>query len=107
MPNYKTDVEFVSLLARELKITPEETKDYIKAFSKCLKKVLVVNGWTNIRGFGVWEVKQRRGGKGRNIRTGEEINIPIMMTVKFRAAYSLKQIVNERIRRVRKERLGI
>jgi len=107
MPNYKTDAEFISLLARELRITPDETDDFLKAFSKCLKTVLAINGWTNIRGFGVWEVKQRRGGKGRNIRTGEEVDIPIMMTIKFKAAHSLKQIVNERIRRVRKERLSI
>lgn len=107
MPRYNTDQEFISLFARELKISPQEVKEVIKIYNTSIKKLLIINGELNIRGLGKFVLSQRKRGKGRNIRTGEVVEIPITITVKFRPAHSFKQIVNERVRRVRKEKLGL
>jgi len=47
----------------------------------------------SISGIGIFEVKIRKGRKGRNPRTGETIQIPEMRVPKFRAAKGLKEAV--------------
>jgi len=46
-------------------------------------------------GFGNFYVAKRAAGKGRNPRTGEDINIKASKTPKFRAGKLLKDTVNE------------
>ena len=45
-------------------------------------------------GFGSFKVVQRAARKGRNPRTGKEINIPASKAVKFTAGKLLKEEVN-------------
>ena len=45
-----------------------------------------------LRGFGVFLVKPRRQGIGRNPRTGQEIPIPPGRTIRFRPGKDLRDI---------------
>jgi DNA-binding protein HU-beta len=45
-------------------------------------------------GFGTFAVATRAASKGRNPRTGQEINIPASKVPKFKAGKSLKDAVN-------------
>lgn len=45
-------------------------------------------------GFGTFAVSHRAASKGRNPRTGEEINIPASKQPKFKAGKGLKDAVN-------------
>lgn len=45
-------------------------------------------------GFGTFQAKQRAARKGRNPRTGEELDIPASKLPSFTAAKSLKNKVN-------------
>jgi DNA-binding protein HU-beta len=47
-----------------------------------------------LTGFGVFVVAQRKGGKGRNPQTGEEITIKASKQPRFRAGKQLKDAVN-------------
>ncbi|MHA1547396.1 MAG: HU family DNA-binding protein [Alphaproteobacteria bacterium] len=47
-----------------------------------------------IIGFGNFAVTQRAASKGRNPRTGEEIDIPASKSPKFRAGKGLRDAVN-------------
>ena len=60
------------------------------AISDSLKKKQDVR----LVGFGTFSTTQRKAGKGRNPRTGEEIKIPATSTVRFKAGKSLKDSVN-------------
>ncbi len=46
-----------------------------------------------LRGFGVFLVKPRKRGIGRNPRTGEEIRIPPGRTIRFKPGQGLQNIV--------------
>jgi DNA-binding protein HU-beta len=46
-----------------------------------------------ISGFGVFETAERGPSKGRNLRTGEAIDVPAMTQVKFRPGKPLKDAV--------------
>ena len=45
-------------------------------------------------GFGTFSVAQRKASKGRNPRTGEEIDIPASKQAKFKAGKALKESLN-------------
>lgn len=45
-------------------------------------------------GFGTWETSSRKSRKGRNPKTGQEINIPAKTVARFRAGSSLSDRVN-------------
>jgi DNA-binding protein HU-beta len=45
----------------------------------------------SIQGFGSFKVVDRKARKGRNPRTGEEINIPASKAVKFTPGKALKE----------------
>ncbi len=45
-------------------------------------------------GFGTFTVKHRKAREGRNPRTGKPIKIPASYNVGFKAAPTLKQLVN-------------
>ena len=47
-----------------------------------------------LRGFGVFQVKPRKRGIGRNPRTGQEVRIPPGRTIRFRPGKELQQIAD-------------
>ena len=47
-----------------------------------------------LRGFGVFQVKPRKLGIGRNPRTGQEVRIPPGRTIRFRPGKELQQIAD-------------
>lgn len=49
----------------------------------------------SIKGFGTFKVEERAARKGRNPRTGEEMEIPASRTVKFTPSSVLKEQLNK------------
>jgi DNA-binding protein HU-beta len=45
-----------------------------------------------LRGFGVFQVKPRKRGIGRNPRTGKEVKIPPGRTIRFKPGKELQNI---------------
>ena len=44
-------------------------------------------------GFGTWTMKKRKPRKGRNPKTGQEIDIPATKTVSFKPSPGLKSVL--------------
>ncbi len=106
MAKYNTDPEFISELAQRLNIKPDYAKEITKAFTDSVRNLIVTNGILNVRGLGFFHTRTRKGGIARNPHTGQEMKIAVMMRIIFRPSHSLKQAVNERAKRVRKEQIG-
>lgn len=60
-----------------------------------IQRALEVDGRYAISGFGSFEVKQRAARKGRNPKTGEEIDIAASKSVNFKPAGALKDLLNK------------
>ncbi len=54
-------------------------------------EVLFKHGRVEIDGFGTFELQMRKARRGRNPRTGDRIDVPAKVTVKFKPAGSLKR----------------
>jgi len=64
----------------------------VNLFLESLKKAFLREERVELRGFGVFEVKQRKSRVGRNPRTREVVNIPPRKVVTFKPSKLVKEI---------------
>ena len=57
-----------------------------------MKEALLNGERIEIRGFGVFELRSRKRGFGRNIKTGQSVKIPMGKSIRFKPGKSLRQI---------------
>jgi DNA-binding protein HU-beta len=81
--------DLVEIVAREANITKVRAEEAVEAIIETLKSALARGDRIELRGFGVFEVKPRKRGVGRNPRTGEEVAIPAGKTTRFRPGKAL------------------
>ena len=81
--------DLVEIIAREASITKVSAETAVDSIIEALKDALGRGERIELRGFGVFEVKLRKSGVGRNPRTGEEVAIPASKTTRFRPGKAL------------------
>ena len=84
------------LVARVAELSGLASKDAVKAVDgvfDAITEALASDGEVRLTGFGIFEVVKRAASKGRNPRTGAEIDIPASKGPKFRPGQSLKNAV--------------
>jgi nucleoid DNA-binding protein len=59
---------------------------------EAMKNALCDGKRIELRGFGVFQVKPRKRGIGRNPRTGKEVRIPPGRTIRFKPGKDLQNI---------------
>ena len=84
--------DLVEIIARETGITKVSAEAAVDAIIDTLKETLARGERIELRGFGVFEVKPRKRGIGRNPRTGEEVAIPARKTTRFRPGKALSDL---------------
>lgn len=67
-----------------------KAEEAIEALFNAMKDALAKGERIELRGFGVFVVKPRKRGIGRNPRTGEEVAIPIGKTIRFKPGKELQ-----------------
>lgn len=87
--------EFVGEVAEKLGVTKKEAAPKVEAVFNVIVETLTKGESILIPGVGKFEVRERAARKGRNIQTGEEIEIPASKAVKFKPAKALKDSVKQ------------
>ena len=88
-----TKKDIVLKIATETKMKQQDIK---KVVQKTLDAIIgsLVNGQTmELRNFGIFKVKSRRGRTGRNPRTGEVVPVPPKRVVVFKPGLEMKKLV--------------
>ena len=88
-----TKAELVGKIAEKTNMSRAGAERALNALLEAAKDALVGNDKITLTGFGTFAVEQRKARKGRNPRTGEEINIPSAKVVKFRVGKELKDSI--------------
>jgi DNA-binding protein HU-beta len=78
--------DIVNRVAEQLNITKVKAEIAVESVFNSLKNALKRGERIELRGFGVFIVKPRKSGVGRNPRTGEEVAIPPGKTIRFKPA---------------------
>ncbi|MCP4649943.1 MAG: integration host factor subunit beta [PVC group bacterium] len=88
-----TKKDIVLKIANETKMKQQDIK---KIVQKTLDTIIdsLVNGQTvELRNFGIFKVKSRRGRTGRNPRTGQVVPVPPKKVVVFKPGLEMKKLV--------------
>ena len=82
--------DIVSRVAEQKGITKVKAEIAVDAFFDSLKNALRSGERIELRGFGVFVVKPRKSGIGRNPRTGAEVPIPPGKTVRLKPGKEIR-----------------
>ena len=85
-------VDMINLISDVADITKVKAEIAIDAILNAMKQSLKNGERIELRGFGVFQVKQRKRGIGRNPRTGKEVVIPPGKTIRFKPGKNLLKI---------------
>ncbi len=73
-------------------ITKTKAEIAVETVFESMKKALGNGDRIELRGFGVFNVKNRKTGVGRNPRTGKEVSIPPGKAVRFKPGKELQSL---------------
>jgi len=82
--------DIVNRVAERMKISKVSAETAVESVFNSLKNALRNGERIELRGFGVFIVKPRKSGVGRNPRTGEEVAIPPGKTIRFKPGKEIR-----------------
>ena len=88
-----TKKDIVLKIASETGIKQIDIKRVVQSTLDKITEFLAQGETVELRNFGVFKVKNRRGRLGRNPRTGEEVSVPEKKVVVFKPGLILKHKV--------------
>ncbi len=88
-----TKAELIDRVAKTAKVPRAAAERAINSFTATITEVLSAGDKITLTGFGTFYVSNRLPRKGRNPRTGEEIDIPAVKIPKFKVGKGLKDAV--------------
>ena len=85
-------VDIINRVAEDAKITKVKAVEAVEAVFDAMKSAMQKGERIELRGFGVFQVKPRKKGIGRNPRTGREVKIPPGKTIRFKPGKNLRNL---------------
>lgn len=82
-------LDIVNLVADRTGVPKQKAEQVVDSLFEAMKDALAAGKRIELRGFGVFVVKPRKRGVGRNPRTGEEVPIPAGKTIRFKPGKEL------------------
>jgi nucleoid DNA-binding protein len=89
-----TKADIVDVIASATGLTKVETEAVVDGFIMTVIDAMKEGKNIEIRGFGSFKVKNRKGRMARNPRTGEQVMVEDRMVPTFKVSKEMKQIVN-------------
>ncbi len=84
--------DLVNRVSQAATITKQQSEKAIETMLDALSHSLQRGERIELRGFGVFSVRPRKRGIGRNPRTGQEVQIPPGRTIRFKPGKDLQDI---------------
>ena len=88
--------QFVEQLSRVTGTSKAESKSWVDSFIKGIQFYINTGNGIRLSGLGSFTRVRRKARKGRNPRTGEQINIPAKWAPKFKPSQKLKELVHKK-----------
>lgn len=86
-----TKKEIVLKIAEETKIKQVDVKKVVQKTLDEIVQALAKGERVELRNFGIFKIKSRRGRTGRNPRTGEAVPVPPKKVAVFKPGLIMKQ----------------
>ncbi len=85
-------VDLVNQIVARTGVSKTKAEQAVDAIFGSMKQALKRDDRIELRGFGVFSVKPRKTGIGRNPRTGSEVRIPPGKAVRFKPGKDLQSL---------------
>jgi len=85
-------LDLVTEVVTKTGLTKTKAEVAVETVFESMKQALAKGDRIELRGFGVFNVKPRKTGIGRNPRTGTEVNIPPGKAVRFKPGKDLQAL---------------
>ncbi|HET7291863.1 MAG TPA: HU family DNA-binding protein [Vicinamibacteria bacterium] len=85
-------VDIINEVSKAADITKVKAEVAVEAVLDAMKTSMMHGERIELRGFGVFQVKPRKRGIGRNPRTGKEVRIPPGRTIRFKPGKDLQNL---------------
>ena len=85
-------LDIINQIMERTKIPKTKAKMAVDSIFDSMKAALQKSDRIELRGFGVFTIKPRKTGIGRNPRTGEEVSIPPGKAVRFKPGKDLQSV---------------
>lgn len=84
--------DIVNRVAEESEVPRVKAAEAVDTILEAMKNALSEGKRIELRGFGVFQVRDRKKGVGRNPKTGVEVTIAPGKTVRFKPGKELKEL---------------
>jgi len=84
--------DIINKVSEDADITKVKAVQAVEAVFEAMKRAMQRGERIELRGFGVFQVKPRKKGIGRNPRTGREVRIPPGKTIRFKPGKNLRNL---------------
>ena len=85
-------LDIVNAIVQKTNITRTKAEQAVETVFEAMKNALGRGRRIELRRFGVFNVKPRKTGIGRNPRTGQQVNIPPGKAVRFKPGKELQSL---------------
>ncbi len=85
-------LDIVNAIVQKTNITRTKAEQAVETVFEAMKTALGTGRRIELRRFGVFNVKPRKTGIGRNPRTGQQVNIPPGKAVRFKPGKELQAL---------------
>lgn len=85
-------VDIVNQVSRAADISKVKSERAVDAVLEAMRVSMQRGERIELRGFGVFQVRPRKRGVGRNPRTGKEVRIPPGRTIRFKPGKDLRNV---------------
>lgn len=85
-------LDIITEVVNRTGLTKTKAEVAVETVFESMKRALANGNRIELRGFGVFNVKPRKTGIGRNPRTGQEVSIPPGKAVRFKPGKELQSL---------------
>ena len=89
-----TKADLVDQVSRAIESTRKDAEAVVDTVFSSVIKALQADDKIEVRGFGSFRTRRRRGRIGRNPKTGERVEVPPKRIPFFKPSKELKELIN-------------
>ena len=90
-----TKADLVDVVFGKVGLSKIESQNIIEMIFETVKQTLVEGESVKVSGFGTFNVKKKNARRGRNPKTGDDLEITPRRVITFRASNHLKRMIEK------------
>jgi len=90
-----TKADLVNSIFEKIGLSKKEAQEIVEILFDTMKQTIVEGNSIKLSGFGTFHVRKKMARRGRNPKTGEDIEITPRRVVTFRASNQLKSAIEK------------